>query len=138
MLCPCQGPSVQNSPRTNFEVDFEPAGANMKTTCGSMSCSRTNFEVDFEPVGANMKTTCGSMSCSVVNPKLGTKCGTANTSGYQVMKNNWDAVKIKTKVCAQSTYICRVQSCVWVFQTIDPPPPSPPSECAPPTKYLYI
>ncbi len=61
MLCPCQGPSVQNVPRTNFEVDFEPAGANMKTTCGSMSCS-------------------------AVNPKLGTKCGTANTSGYQVRK----------------------------------------------------
>jgi hypothetical protein len=32
---------------------------------------------------------------------------------------------------AQSTYICRVQSCVWVFQNIDPPPPSPPSECVP-------
>ncbi len=30
----------------------------------------------------------------------------------------------------QSTYICRVQSCVCVFQNVDPPPPpSPPSEC---------
>jgi hypothetical protein len=73
MLCPCQGPSVQNVPRTNFEVDFEPAGANMKTTCGSMSCS-------------------------AVNPKLGTKCGTANTSGYQVNKSI-GIVKIKIKVC---------------------------------------
>ncbi len=66
MLCPCQGPSVHNVPRTNFEVDFEPAGANMKTTCGSMSCS-------------------------AVNPKLGTKCGIANTNGYQVNKNNRDS-----------------------------------------------
>ncbi len=31
--------------------------------------------------------------------------------------------------CPQSTYICGVQSCVCVFQNIDPPPPSPPSEC---------
>jgi hypothetical protein len=70
MMCPCQGPSVQNVPRTNFEVDFEPAGANMKTTCGSMSCS-------------------------AVNPKLGTKCGTANANGYQVKKQ---LKKIKLKV----------------------------------------
>ena len=59
MLCPCKGPAVQYGPRTNFEVDFEPSGANMKTTCGSMSCS-------------------------AVNPNLGIKCGAANTSGYQV------------------------------------------------------
>jgi hypothetical protein len=33
-------------------------------------------------------------------------------------------------VCtAQSTYICRVQSCVWRLPNIDPPPPSPLSEC---------
>jgi len=30
---------------------------------------------------------------------------------------------------ALSTYICRVKSCVCVFQNIDPPPPFPPSEC---------
>ncbi len=32
-------------------------------------------------------------------------------------------------VQSQSTYICRVQSCVWHLPNIDPPPPSPPSEC---------
>ena len=58
MLCPCQGPA-QPSLRTNFEVDFEPSGGNMKTTCGSMSCA-------------------------AVNPKLGARCGTRNTNGYQV------------------------------------------------------
>jgi hypothetical protein len=30
---------------------------------------------------------------------------------------------------SQSTYMCRVQSYICVFQNIDPPPPSPLSEC---------